>query len=629
MLEIDTFDNVRGGNTVYKALSHPLAAARLNDLVADLRAAGPVAVYDPERIFVPLRALAPDFPVAAIYVHDTLALGETRAGFIARPLSDLPASTAKTLLIAVFDADRLAARIGGLVAPGMTIQTLDSVRLPETLLTNPRRYLDPLNFATNFVFFRDDDAMATRLTTANYWHGYGARAVRLWCRLFDDTGEVLATFNHAVPDQPGSISIASGDVRRAHNLGPFTGQLFIHAIGVAGHDVVKYALDTYATDGGGSLSCTHDANAWPAERYAGLPAPRADERVVLWLQNSHAVPIPAGAISLDRMGAEAPVMLNAMIPPFATLAIDVATLLPDTHWPDQIELRAGRHVVRPRYEVTRHGRTRIAHVNVERADLRPDPGLKTLSPLLGRGFLLPFPILNRAEFTTIALPTPMAQTQTTMPIRLDVFAPDGSPIAQRTYGALPRNHALAIDLDDLLSPDALPDGGHGELVYDFSAGGEADGWLHGLFRYERRDGAHAAETSFGAHIFNTIMTWKGEPQSYAGPPPGLSTRLFLDLGTATVPSFCVLVYPASAPWHQMSQTMILLHDSSGDMVAELSLAIACSGSATVKPWLMFDPADLARAAGGYVIIRDATCRLFGYHGKRCGPALAFDHMFGF
>ena len=47
--------------------------------------------------------------------------------------------------------------------------------LPEALLTNTARYLDAVNFATNFVFFRDDDHFATRLTTANYWAGYGAR----------------------------------------------------------------------------------------------------------------------------------------------------------------------------------------------------------------------------------------------------------------------------------------------------------------------------------------------------------------------------------------------------------------------------------------------------------------------
>ena len=53
-----------------------------------------------------------------------------------------------------------------------------------------------------------------------------------------------------------------------------------------------------------SLSSTHDANAWPADRYAGLPAPTRGEQVVLWIQNSHPVPIPAGAIGLNRMGRD-------------------------------------------------------------------------------------------------------------------------------------------------------------------------------------------------------------------------------------------------------------------------------------------------------------------------------------
>ena len=46
--------------------------------------------------------------------------------------------------------------------------------------------------------------------------------------------------------------------------------------------------------------------------------------------------------------------------------------------------------------------------------------------------------------------------------------------------------------------------GHAELVYDFRDGGEADGWLHALFRYEDRQSGHVAESSFGAHIFNTV-----------------------------------------------------------------------------------------------------------------------------
>jgi hypothetical protein len=46
---------------------------------------------------------------------------------------------------------------------------------------------------------------------------------------------------------------------------------------------------------------------------------------------------------------------------------------------------------------------------------------------------------------------------------------------------------------------------------------------------------------------------------------------------------------------------------------------------------LFDPATRARAgSGAYAIIRDPTCRLFGYHGLlgRDG-AFSLDHMFGF
>ncbi len=196
---------------------------------------------------------------------------------------------------------------------------------------------------------------------------------------------MLATWEQEMPAGLSGFSIDSRAVRARFGLPQFTGQLFMHAIGAVGHDVVKYALDTYASDNGASLSCTHDANAWPSDRYGGLPAPRDDERVMLWLQNSHATPIPAGAVSLDRMGAERPVALDQSVGPFATVAIDVARLLPDLRWPAQIELRAGRHVVRPRYEVTRGDRTRIAHVNVERADLKPDPAIPNLPTQLGRG----------------------------------------------------------------------------------------------------------------------------------------------------------------------------------------------------------------------------------------------------
>jgi hypothetical protein len=633
MLDIQTFDARQGGNVLYKALAHPLAAEAIAALYASLRDAGPVALFDPEGLAGALLVLHPDAPAfCGVYVQDVSRIGarvgaqvgESRGGQPARPLTELAESGARSVLVAAFDAARMCARLAALLPEGAQVVSLDAARLPQALLTNPARTLDKLNYATNFAFFRDAGGLSTRLVTANYWASYGAAAVRLWLRLFDGDGRVLATWEEAVPPGPGGIVLDSAAIRARFGLPEFAGQLFLHAIGVAGHDVVKYALDTYDSRGGPSLSCTHDANAWPSDRYAGLPAPAEDERVILWIQNSHATEIPAGAVALDRMGAEAPVTLDRAVAPFASLALDVAEALPDVRWPAQIEVRAGRHFVRPRYEVVQQGRTRVAHVNVERADLRPDPGIPTLSNLLGRGYLLPFPILPRARFRTIVQPTPMAVRQANLPVRLDVFDPEGQVVAQRFLGCLPRHHDLAVELDDAES-------GHAELVYDFRDGGEADGWLHTLVRYQDRRSGHAAETSFGAHIYNTQMTYRDEPQSYAGPPPGLSTRLFLKLGDGLRRSFAHLIYPVSAGGGGRSATVLLLHDGAGVVIAERRIAIAASGSAMVWPDALFGAA-LMQAAGprGYVLVRDAGCRLFGYHGlmdDRGGFSL--DHMFGF
>jgi hypothetical protein len=319
------------------------------------------------------------------------------------------------------------------------------------------------------------------------------------------------------------------------------------------------------------------------------------------------------------------------IPAFATYPLDLAELFPGLHWPAQIELRAGRHMVRPRYEVTRNARTRIAHVNVERDDLRADPGIKTLHSAMGRGFLLPFPVLPRRRYKTILQPTPMATHEQNMPLRLDVFAPDGVKAAEHYLGLLPRLHEVAVDLDDVLPPDALPEGGHAELVYDFRDGGEANGWLHALFRFEDRASGHAAESSFGAHIFNTVMTYKNEPQSYTGKPPGLSTRLFLKLGFGARQSFCVLMYPTSAPWVEKSSTALELYNADGTLIETSRLQINGSGSAIIYPSKFFGAAALGQAGeAGYVLIRDTTCRLFGFHGLDDNAGgFSFDHMFGF
>ena len=81
MLHIQTFDNRAGGNVLYKALAHPLAAESIAHLYTRLTRSGPVALYDPEGIAEPLFALYPNAPpLAGLYVHDVAAVGTERTG---------------------------------------------------------------------------------------------------------------------------------------------------------------------------------------------------------------------------------------------------------------------------------------------------------------------------------------------------------------------------------------------------------------------------------------------------------------------------------------------------------------------------------------------------------------------
>ncbi len=171
MLNIQTFDAHAGGNVIYKALAHPLAAEAIERLYSEM--IGPVAIYDPGGIADALLALYPR-DVDMVFVHDTALVGQVRGGRAARALTDLPDSGARTVLIAAFDAARTVARIRPMLPDGARIVTLDAARIPDAMLSVRARYLDKLNFATNFVFFRDDDRMATRLVSANYWSNHGA-----------------------------------------------------------------------------------------------------------------------------------------------------------------------------------------------------------------------------------------------------------------------------------------------------------------------------------------------------------------------------------------------------------------------------------------------------------------------
>jgi hypothetical protein len=280
----------------------------------------------------------------------------------------------------------------------------------------------------------------------------------------------------------------------------------------------------------------------------------------------------------------------------------------------------------------RQGRSRIAHANVERNDLVSDPAIPTLAPLMGKGYVLPAPLFPTAQWRNWVLPTPMSTAQQDLPLAAKIYDAQGQEVAAHFFGCMPRDNCSLLDVNALLTAAGKTlDYGHIELFYDFRDGGHADGWIHGIFRYLDTASGHTAETSFGGHIYNTLLTYKNEPQSYAGSPPGLSTRLFLRLGDSSVESFCHLIYAASTPWHAHSTTSLELFNGLGQPIASRVVNIPCSGSLHWRYSQIFNQAERQAAGNGaYVIIRDQTCRLFGYHGLiRDGIAVAMDHMFGF
>ena len=627
---IETFSNVKGGNSFYKAISHPSVAGKAKSLVDKLEKAGPIALYDPLGFFSGFDEFHDTSPVQFkdSFVQDIEQVGNKIAGLAAKPIDCFKDTNFGALFIVAFDADRLKSQIRHLTSENYPVHSLDEMRLEETWLTNTRHYLSAENFATNYAFFREKGGLSTRLSTVNYWSNYGAKSVTLNFLLFDQSGSIIAEWSEVFKKAGAAIIVDSTNVRRKFGLPEFIGQLFIHVVGIQGHDIVKYALDINSSKEQ-TTTCTHDANAWPSDFYAGLPAPRKGEDVTLWLQNSHPSPIPTGEIGINVMGDSQIIWLEKEIPPFGSLPLSVGELIPEAEWPQQFEITAGKHFVRPRYEIS-CGRSnrRMAHVNVERADIRPHPGIAKAAALMGKGFILPAPILPKEIWITTVLPTPMARSQENLPIAMVGYAPNGEEVGRFNFGLLPRRHEKILEATEFLSNSSY---GHMELMYDFSLGQDVDGWLHALFRYENLSTGHCAETSFGSHIFNTVLTYQDEPQSYSQQAPGLSTRLFLRLGEMGMETICHLIFPASTPWHKNSETLVSLINSSGQKVAEIKILIPCSGSRFFKISEYFSRTDVAMAGeGAYIIIRDTTCRLFGYHGL-LSPAgsFSFDHMFGF
>ena len=641
-LQISTFDNKSNtGHPLFKALGHPAMAGRVRDWIANAAGMGRLAVVDPWGQFSSLAAL---YDVSALDIEGRYVqriedlLPEHRLPGAAAPKSllELETCAADTVLLAAFDGDHARRAVSPLLRAGVKIISFDELKLDQRFITNQRNYLDPLNFATNFALFRAGEGRHSVVRTANYWSGYGAVEPRLMMILFGAEGERLAEWEETL--KPGqSIVLDAEDVRARFSLPPFSGMLLIHAVGVAGHAEVKYVLDD-VDDDWLDPALTHDSNSWPAQYYCGLPAPRENESVRLWLQNSHPGAIPAGALTIGVMGHNETVAIDREIAGFGTYCLDIEEVLPGKNWPLQFELSSGNHVVRPRYEVVTKTRVNgptvtFAHMNVERVDLRPDPAITQASPMLGKGYLLPAPILNLKSWRNYALPTPAARAQSNLPMALKIYSGDGKLVLEKSLGVLTRSSIPGLDINAILAEAKVADDfeGHLELMYDYKYGIDIDGWLHALFRYENREHGQMGDTSFGAHVFNMPITFRNEPQSYSGKAPGLSTRLFARLTPPPLEPFVHLTYTSSGKWHAHSTTTVFLHDEAGKEVAQHALQIPLYGSRLLKAGAMFDAAALKQAGShGYMMIVDKTCRLFGYHGVT-GPdgQFALDHMFGF
>jgi hypothetical protein len=630
-----TFDNQSGRNVFYRAAIHPKTAPLTAGMIEALANADSIAVYDPAGYFADLAALhdLESWAVEGVYVQRIEEVGQERAGHKTRPLTELKDSPAALLFIADFDGDTHLFRLGPYRPKTDRMESFDGLRLEPEWLTNRDRYLDPLNFVSDFLFFRDAEGLHTTVSTTNYWRSHGALKTRLWCRLFGTDGRVLADWEQALTPGPGGVVLDSAEVRERFGLDEFTGSLFVHVIGTAAHDTLKYAVDIY-DDAGGTTTATHDSNPWPADFYAGLPAAAAGQQTRLWIQNCYPTPIPAGAIGLRPIGQGEFVPAGKTIPPYGTSAIDPAQYFPDIAWPGQFEVKADKYTCRPRYEILMpDGYHSTAHVNVERTDLKPAADLPAATKLLGKGFILPGPLLPVADWSGVVLPTPMATWQAESALVLRAYDSEGALAVEHRLGRHPRAAQPLVTLDEILPPAATLAGGYGhiEIGYDFEGGAEGDGWIHAIFRFNRRDTGRSAETSFGSHIFNVPALWRNEPNSYIGKPPGLSTRLYLRLPDQAGRTFCHLSYPTSGTWRPYSETDLILNDAGGDEVARRRIAIPCSGSRLVDVAATFDPSELIRArGGGHVIVRDTTCRLFGYHiFLGAGGGFALDHMFGF
>ena len=352
------------------------------------------------------------------------------------------------------------------------------------------------------------------------------------------------------------------------DLPEFTGQLFVHAIGVAGHDIVKYALETYGDDNPPILSATHDADSWPSDLYAGLPAPRRWRR-------GH----PLGAEqpsdhdharrnrALGNMGRDGIARLNEEIAPFATRALRVSEpfVLPD--------LPLASTDRNPRRKALRAAALRnyregwpLAHRAPECRAERSEERSPAFAPGAICSVKSTSPGSDPAGSTATpqqALPTPMSTAQTHLPLKALVFRADGAAARDTQIRQSPRDHAryagrFAVgEFPARLRPS--------RTRLRFRCGRCGGRMAARALRSRDLASGHQAETSFGSHIFNIALTYRASRNPIPGRRPvfrRVSSCAWRRSRTLLPPRLSLI-----GRWHPHSTTSLTLRDTQGKEIA--------------------------------------------------------------
>ena len=110
---IETFNNVKGGNSFYKAISHPAVADKAKSLVGKLAKSGPIALYDPLGFFSGFDEFHDTSSInfKDAFVQNIEQVGDTVAGLTAKPIDCFNYRSFGALFIVAFDSELLKKQI--------------------------------------------------------------------------------------------------------------------------------------------------------------------------------------------------------------------------------------------------------------------------------------------------------------------------------------------------------------------------------------------------------------------------------------------------------------------------------------------------------------------------------------